>query len=229
MADIKTGKILITGLPRTGTTSISVASLALGYRVAHVIQTKDAIRTAQVVADSPVFAFYEHIIQQFKHSIVVHLTRTPDLWIPSIQRLLSRMLMNLNRSDGGFHPSIKQSYRRVFGELNDKLVQNNEYLWHCYQRHQHLVESYCRQANIPLLLLDVSQVDSYQQYCDFLVHNAPIKPCKITIEVRQSFEPVNQGNKITFWKNLTHPNKISPLYRDNTPPKLNQLTFNSIY
>jgi len=51
-------KIFIIGLPRTGTTSICNSFLQLGYKTAHTAYTQQAIITADVIADTPVFSEY---------------------------------------------------------------------------------------------------------------------------------------------------------------------------
>ena len=48
-------KIFIIGLPRTGTTSVCVAMLELGFYVAHTAYTDRSFTEAQVIADTPIF------------------------------------------------------------------------------------------------------------------------------------------------------------------------------
>ena len=45
---MNTAKILVTGLPRTGTTSVCIAALHLGVKTAHTAYTREALGQAQL-------------------------------------------------------------------------------------------------------------------------------------------------------------------------------------
>ncbi len=49
-------KLFIIGLPRTGTTSISVALLEMGLLVAHTAFTKKAFEVADAISGAPCFS-----------------------------------------------------------------------------------------------------------------------------------------------------------------------------
>ena len=68
-------KLFIIGLPRTGTTSISVALLDYGFKVAHTAYTKRAFELADVISDAPCFADYQELDNIFPHSKFVYLDR----------------------------------------------------------------------------------------------------------------------------------------------------------
>ena len=88
-------KLFIIGLPRTGTTSISVALLDYGFKVAHTAYTKRAFELADVISDAPCFCDYQELDKLFPNSKFVYLDRALTSWVPSVQMLLNKMLPEL--------------------------------------------------------------------------------------------------------------------------------------
>ena len=194
-------KIFIIGLPRTATTSVCVAMLGLGYRTAHTAYTKQAMFQAQVIADTPVFCDYQALDKAYPKSKFIYLQREESLWLPSIRQLLQRMFTNLQRTDGGFNPTLKRCYNHIFSPLTLENIEDDSYLISCYQRHKSEVLTYFRDRKYDLLTIDVNDEACYQKLLDFLnqtENNA--NP--------SGFERINIAGKVTAWKKIKHPLKI---------------------
>ncbi|WNC74104.1 sulfotransferase [Thalassotalea psychrophila] len=193
-----TGKIFIIGLPRTATTSICVAMLDLGFKVAHTCYTFNCLQNAQVIADAPVFYHFKELDLAFPNSKFIYLERDLADWIPSIQQLLLRMHTNVARQDGGFNPIIKQSYTNIFNPFSIEKLKESNFLEQCYLDHKRNVEQYFKNRPNDLLHLNVASQGSYQELLNFL--NLPAND--------DNFVKINIGGKVTFWKDIKHPNKI---------------------
>ncbi len=194
-------KIFIIGLPRTATTSVCVAALGLGYKTAHNAYTQHAFTQAQVLADTPMFCDYQMLDKHFPNSKFIYLTRDASLWLPSIKQLLQRMIVNLQRDDGGFNPHLKRCYSEVFSPLTADNIEQDEFLLGCYQRHQQGVFDYFRQREQDLLTLDVSNEHSYQVFLTFL--NA-----EQLDENKRDFKKINIGGKVKAWQAINNKLKI---------------------
>lgn len=191
-------KIYVIGLPRTGTTSLCVAMLDLGYSVAHTAYTDKAMNQAQVIADTPIFCDYQQLDLNAPNAKFIYLRRDLDLWLPSIRQLLQRMFKNLTRMDGGFNPTLKRCYAEVFSPLSLASIATDRYLINCYQRHEQGIMNYFEGRMDDLLVIDVSQTESYQKLLDFLKSTNPLK----------KFEKINIGGKVTAWNKIKHPLKV---------------------
>lgn len=194
-------KIFIIGLPRTATTSVCVAALGLGYKTAHNAYTQHAFTQAQVLADTPMFCDYQMLDKHFPNSKFIYLTRDASLWLPSIKQLLQRMIVNLQRGDGGFNPHLKRCYSEVFSPLTADNIEQDEFLLGCYQRHQQGVFDYFHQREQDLLTLDVSKEHSYQAFLTFL--NA-----EQLDENKRDFKKINIGGKVKAWQAINNKLKI---------------------
>ena len=167
-------KIFIIGLPRTGTTSICNSFLQLGYKTAHTAYTQQAITSADVIADTPVFSEYALLDEHFSNSRFINLERDLTKWLPSIRQLLARMHTNLMRPDGGFNSHLKRCYFDVFGQYSLAELESDEYLTACYQRHQQQVADYFKRRTNQLLTLNVADSNSPQLLQQFLNTQQPI-------------------------------------------------------
>jgi len=201
-------KVFIIGLPRTGTTSICVAMLELGYKVAHTAYTDKCMSTAEVIADTPVFCDYQELDKQYPNAKFIYLTRSTELWLPSIKQLLKRMFKNVTRQDGGFNPILKRCFKKIFAREGEGLsiddIGSDEFLLSCYQRHQQTIEYHFKNRSKDLLSIDISDDTSYQKLIDFLsidntAHNE---------RVVSGFIKINVAGKITAWNQVNHPFKI---------------------
>jgi len=191
-------KIFIIGLPRTGTTSISVAMLELGFKVAHTAFTKQAFVLADVISDAPCFADYAQLDKLFPGSKFIYLERELSLWIPSMQRLLTKMAPHLIAKTGHFSPVLKRAFNISFGE--DHSIRGSEqHLTHCYLAHQEQVQGYFKGRD-NLLSINLKSQNSYNEMCAFLSLNS---------EGINKFPHLNQGVQVANWKAYKHTNKIN--------------------
>ncbi len=201
-----TPKVFIIGLPRTATTSVCLAFLELGFSTAHTAYTQYAFNNAQVIGDTPIFCDYPQCDQIYPNSKFIYLMREKELWLPSIKQLLQRMSVNLLRKDGGFNPILNRCYHQVFAPFTLDNCSNDDFLWQCFLRHQQDVFNYFAKRRHDLLVLNVSQRDSFQQLLSFLRVSKLVTPETLT---QQAYFPhINKGGKVTAWKAIKHPLKV---------------------
>lgn len=194
-------KLFIIGLPRTGTTSISVALLKYGFKVAHTAYTKRAFELADVISDAPCFADYQQLDALFPNSKFVYLDRALSSWVPSMQMLLHKMQPQLAPKSGYLHPVLKRCINQVFAPLTTQNPLASAHVEACYRIHQHAVINYFA-ARDDFLSLDISQQGSLQTLLEFLGVNA---------EHGDEFPHLNRGKLVDNWKEYKHPNKINSL------------------
>ncbi len=194
-------KIFVIGLPRTGTTSISVALLDYGFKVAHTAYTKRAFELADVVTDAPCFADYKELDTLFPNSKFVYLDRAMGLWLPSIQMLLNKMLPELAPKSGYLNPVLKRCINNVFAPLTVENPLDKLYLENCYKTHQQSVFHYFANRN-DLLVIDISKKNGLQTLLEFV---------GIEDSTAGDFPHVNIGKQVDSWKEFKHPNKINSL------------------
>jgi len=194
-------KIFIIGLPRTGTTSISVALLDYGLKVAHTAYTKRAFELADVISDAPCFADYQELDKLFPNSKFVYLDRALESWVPSMQMLLNKMLPELAPKSGYLNPVLKRCIDKTFAPLTTENPLDRQHLESCYGTHQQDVFHYFENRD-DLLTIDVSQTDSLQKLLEFL---------GVEFETVGAFPHLNIGKQVDNWKEFKHPNKINSL------------------
>lgn len=193
-------KLFIIGLPRTGTTSISVALLAYDFKVAHTAYTKHAFELADVISDAPCFSDYQHLDQLFPGSKFVYLDRALELWLPSIQMLLKKMHPQLDPKTGYLNPVLKRSFEQTFDLSNTSNPFSEQHLASCYQKHKKAVFNYFSGRD-DFLSINLSHTDNFDKLCQFL----DIKEQSTT-----HFPHLNIGKQVDSWKELKHPNKVNP-------------------
>jgi uncharacterized protein (DUF952 family) len=191
-------KLFIIGLPRTGTTSISVALLEY-FKVSHTCYTKRAFELADVISDCPCFSDYQQLDALFPESKFVYLQRNPVQWLPSIQMLLNKMLPRLN-SDTYVNPILKRSFDKTFDLNNVDKPLEKMHLTRCYQRHKQGVKDYF-QGQDNLLTIDINQSDSLSQLLGFL---------NVQYSGDKQFPHLNIGKLVDNWKDIKHIHKINP-------------------
>jgi len=194
-------KIFIIGLPRTATTSVCLAMLEQGFKTAHNAYTQAAFSQAQVLADTPIFCDYQKLDKHFPNSKFIYLTRSPERWLPSIKQLLQRMMVNLQRSDGGFNPHLKRCYNEVFSPLTEENLNSDEFLQSCYTRHEQGIVDYFKDRLQDLLTIDVSDENSYLKMLAFL--NIDKSNAR-----EGGFKQINLGGKVKAWQGLHNKLKI---------------------
>ena len=190
-------KLFIIGLPRTGTTSISV-SLLEHFKVAHTAYTKRAFELADVVSDCPCFSDYQQLDGLFPDSKFVYLQRPLDQWLPSIQMLLNKMLPHLNARTY-VNPILKRSFGQTFDLTDVDKSLDRVHLTACYQRHEQSVIDYFHDSD-NLLSIDVSEADSLPRLLGFLglPHSGD-----------EQFPHLNIGRRVDSWGEYKHPNKVN--------------------
>lgn len=194
-------KLFIIGLPRTGTTSISVALLDYGFKVAHTAYTKRAFELADVISDAPCFADYKELDKLFPNSKFVYLDRELEYWIPSMQMLLNKMLPELAPKSGYLNPVLKRCINKTFAPLSTENPLNAEHLEGCYRTHQKEVFDYFLNRN-DFSVITISQKNSLQELLGFL---------GIESKTVGNFPHLNIGKQVDNWKEFKHPNKINAL------------------
>ncbi|TDR20715.1 sulfotransferase [Marinicella litoralis] len=191
-------KLFIIGLPRTGTTSVSLALLDHHFKVAHTAFTKRTFELADVFSDTPCYCDYQQLDTLFPNSKFIYLDRAVESWIPSIQMLLGKMQKNLS-DKGHFNPIMKRCFNQTFELLTTDQPLHGAHLKHCYQGHQQQVFNYFS-ARDDFLNLDVSCQGSLSTLLQFL---------GIDCHEGLDFPHVNAGRMVTTWKDIKHPNKVN--------------------
>ena len=194
-------KIFIIGLPRTGTTSVCVAMLELGFYVAHTAYTDRSFIEAQVIADTPIFCDYQTLDLAYPNAKFIYLARSLDNWLPSIKQLLARMHNNLIREDGGFNPIIKRCYKSIFSPYTIDNINSDEFLALCFEQHRIAVNKYFQGRESDFLSIDISEMNSYNQLLSFLALDAKASS-------DQGFKKLNVGGKVTAWKDIKNILKV---------------------
>ncbi|KZN61774.1 sulfotransferase [Pseudoalteromonas luteoviolacea] len=189
-------KYFVLGLPRTGTTSLCVASLKVGLKTAHTAYTQNAIKHAQLIADTPVFNDYDKLYQLFPNARFIYLEREMPLWLPSIRRLLIRMLPKLIDKRGGFNDTLKRCYFSTFPELDAEKIEDDSYLARCYYNHKARVTEFLSNSSSANLIINLSDPESSKRLANFMnVSNINIPH-------------LNKKGKVTAWNEIRHPLKI---------------------
>ncbi len=191
-------KVFIVGLPRTGTTSISAALLDLNFKVAHTGFTIETFSQADVFSDTPCYCDYRQLDTLFPGSKFVYLDRDIELWIPSIQMLLTKMKKNLS-PEGHFNPIMKRCFNTTFELLTAINPLNTAHLKHCYQKHQQGVFEYFADRN-DFLEINISHAGSFNALKKFL---------QIEPDYNNEFPHLNAGRMVTTWKDIKHPTKVN--------------------
>lgn len=196
-------KIFVIGLPRTGTTSLCVACLDLGFKVAHTAYTNFAFKEAKVLADTPIYTKYPVLDSRYPGAKFIYLQRAQEHWVPSIQKLLNRMYKNVVRADGGFNPYIKACFQEVFSPFTLENINDPDFLWGCYQKHEALVNKYFAQRNNDLLKINISDPSAWQSLITFLHKDGH----------QGEFQHFNKGGKVTAWNDIKHPLKVPSTHK----------------
>ncbi|KZN62015.1 hypothetical protein N473_20955 [Pseudoalteromonas luteoviolacea CPMOR-1] len=189
-------KFFVLGLPRTGTTSLCIASLDIGLKTAHTAYTQSALNTAEFIADTPVFNDYIQLYQAFPSAKFVYLERELAQWVPSVRRLLQRMLPKLQKQGGGFNDTLKRCYFETFPGLNEHLINDDAYLIQCYNAHQKRVESFIEMNSVEYLKVNLSDANCNTRFAKFM--SVP------SVEIPH----VNKRGKVTAWNDIKHPLKV---------------------
>ncbi|ACA89175.1 sulfotransferase [Shewanella woodyi] len=212
----KMTKAFIIGLPRSGTTSVSVALLEHGFKVAHQGFTKQTFELADIVSDAPCFSDYKQLARLYPQAKFIYLDRELEAWVPSMQMLLSRMLPHLDRKTGRFHPILKRSFSHSFGvgEVSDPM--DGQHLVECYQRHKKAVfEFFCsvEQHQDNFMSINISEEGSLSKLLNFLSFESEQNASEMNFPhlnfPHLNFPHLNKGRNVASWDEYKHGNKIS--------------------
>ena len=209
----KMTKAFIIGLPRSGTTSVSVALLELGFKVAHQAFTKQAFELADVVSDAPCFSDYKQLANLYPEAKFVYLDRDIESWVLSMQMLLSRMLPHLDMKTGRFHPILKRSFNHCFGvgEVSDPM--GTDHLISCYQTHKKAVfDFFCPEgiSQHHFMSIDISETGSLSKLISFLEVDSEADSGHSNQGLcHLNFPHLNKGRNVASWDEYKHPNKIN--------------------
>ncbi|WP_299568672.1 sulfotransferase family protein [uncultured Shewanella sp.] len=197
-------KVFIIGLPRTGTTSVSVALLEHGFKVAHIGLTKRAFEVADVVSDVPCFCDYPQLDKIFPDAKFVYIDRPVESWVSSIQMLLTKMAPNLADKTGTFHPILKRCFKEIFGDLTADDLLDEARLRQCYFSHQQAVLSYFAGRD-DLLTIKLNEPNSLRTLLQFI----GVSDDKINLHGTKDFPVLNVGTHVASWGEYKHPNKVN--------------------
>jgi hypothetical protein len=185
-------KVFGIGLSRTGTTSLTEALRALGYRAVHCplsivafngsgLKLNPAIvEQFDAFTDSPVARVYRELDQAYPGSKFILTTRPLDKWMNSMRRMRpSFTLLSVL-------PKVRQLARDLGGtaSFGDESALANSFLNH----NRSVREYFGSRIGKDLLVLDVSAVDAWDGLCSFLGHNA----------ARRAFPHYNRGYGTTL-------------------------------
>lgn len=192
-------KIFVVSLPRTGTSSLCVALLSKGFKVAHTAYTKACVEAADVMADTPIYADYPKLDALFPDSKFIYLERPLSVWLPSIQVLLRKLLPRLAQARAGHSPVLRRSVSAVFGPLSEDIVNDEGHLKQCYLQHRAQVLDYFSHRAQDLLMCDVSDPNDYEALMQFL---------GVAVSAGEGFPHLNRAGQVNAWQNIKDPNKV---------------------
>lgn len=190
-------KIFILGLPRTGTTSLCIYLLEAGFTVAHNAYTKACVESAEVIADTPVFADFEALNQRYPNALNILLERDQASWTRSAYTLCQKLSQRQAKNAQSFHPLLQKSYNKVFGGFEN---QSYEKLTQSYQQYRENVLSYF--SDEPERLLSINIINEPERAIEKLQLFLSIKDKSLVI-------PHTNKNVINDWDNIKHSNKVA--------------------
>lgn len=188
-------KLFGIGLPRTATTSLSLATLELGMRTCHTVFDDAMYEKAEAFFDTPVWLDYPALDARFPGSKFVYSWRNPDRWLASFMHHLSAYLEQVRR-EGELHWNAQNArcYLTLFGKENS-MPTLQEHLLACYHHHRQKAEEYFRGRDADFLMLDIDgDDDPWWLLGNFLGKTTPVTPF-----------PVSNTDSCRDWDALTHP------------------------
>lgn len=198
-------KVFVIGLPRTGTTSISIALLEMGCKVAHQAFTQQAFELADVVSDVPCFSDYQQLHQLYPRAKFIYLDRDITAWVCSMQMLLKKMLPHLAPTTGRFHPLMKRSFEACFALSYCDDPTDEFHLQQCYRFHKQQVCHYFNAQQSAyvdnFIQIDVSKATDMVRLQQFLFGSNFNKTIRMP--------HVNRGTHVASWDEYRHKSKIS--------------------
>lgn len=207
-------KLLVVGLPRTGTTSLCSLMLTLGFRVAHTAYTKEAFHRADLIADTPVYSDFPQLDKLFPGAKFISLERDLITWIPSMQALLKKVAAKLALNPDHFHPLFINSLQNAFADVRfdnqESFDLTAQQLERAYLEHQYKVDQYFVDRSANLLRLDIASSDAMEKLFEFLNKDKWYREKLLKGSIDSTFRipHLNRFGEITAWKKLRHPGKV---------------------
>jgi len=159
-------KIFCIGLPRTGTTSFSIAMDKLGFRVVHCLFSNNYDQ-ADVFSDTPIYLEYKELDIRFPNSKFIYLNRDVDSWSLSFIKNYNYFMHKLQQKKYYEnileHKITRETYKKLFGTLD----LTSYVLKDIYVKHKKDVMAYFNNKN-NFLEIDISKKDSYNLMLKFL-------------------------------------------------------------
>jgi O-antigen biosynthesis protein len=187
-------KIFGIGLPRTGTTSMALATMELGFKTCHARITQSMYDKAEAFFDTPICADYQQLDARYPGAKFILTWRDPDQWVTSFSKTLQHYLNTLRTTQE--RPMARRAYLSVFGHAPS----TRESLLESYHTHRQQAEAHFAPRPHDFLLLEIDkQENPWDRLCPFLGVAAPSSP----------FPRLNSGARLNQWEKLIHPNKIA--------------------
>lgn len=161
-------KVFGLGLSRTGTTSLTVALLELGYDARHYPKPINLLGEAKkhdALTDIPVILAYREFDQLYPDAKFILTVRDLEFWLDSCRRHWGS---KKHRKDNAVALLVR---RAVFGtEFFDRKL-----FIQAYQIHYNQVVNYFKDRPDKLLIMDICAGDGYEVLCPFLDLKVPDK------------------------------------------------------
>ncbi len=173
-------KVFGIGLSRTGTTSLTEALRALGYRAVHfplaIVRedegrlTLDARAAARfdALTDTPAALLFRELDAAFPGSKFILTTRRTEAWLASMRRLRASYAFLR------FIPKVAQLTEALYGP---RTYDDEQTLRARFARHRAQVEAYfSKRMERDVLVLDFESGDGWRELCAFLGREVPHAP-----------------------------------------------------
>lgn len=152
-------KIFGIGLSRTGTTSLTCALRALGYKAIHyppVPRLQKILSRYHAATDTPVAVRFAELDRDYPGSKFILTVRDVDGWLASTRKMWAR-----NRKKKGWELDLRYALYGTAEWDRDKFSD-------AYLRHYHNVTEYFKGRPDDLLILDIFKGQGYGEICKFL-------------------------------------------------------------
>jgi len=162
-------KVFGIGLSRTGTTSLTVALLNLGYDAKHYPKALKIMKEAEghdALTDIPVILAYKELAERYPASKFILTIRDVGSWLDSCQRHWGS---KKRRKENKMAMLIR---RGVFGRGDYDTITFKK----VYKRHLEDVLGYFKGQQERLLVMDICGGDGYEKLCPFLGKDIPGEP-----------------------------------------------------
>ena len=168
-------KVFCIGFHKTGTTSLKMALMQLGYRVTGPFARRDRnigetveAKARQIIAeydafqDNPWPIIYRFLDREYPGSKFILSLRPTDKWIASVVDHF-----------GSSQPPMREW---IYGPGKGNPVGNEDVYVERYERHNREVLEYFKDRPGDLITFDISAGDGWEKLCGFLGHPVPDAP-----------------------------------------------------